>query len=218
MDFIHIEGLLLDCIVGVRSYERRRAQPVRLNLGLGLGLQDAGRTGRIGHTCDYDRVTDEVRTLLRFRSYRLLEVAAEELSAMLFAAHPALEEVRIRLDKPAALHGRARSAGVEVTRRREEFPARHVPRAFGRIEAILQTVEAGLYLVHVEPEHRLDLSPPPTVQLMQWLVAGELRRAGEKCCASDPAGLPQAGSLVDAVAGEQGAILFCCTCPTWLPD
>ena len=218
MDFIHIDGLLLDCIVGVRPFERRRPQPVRLDIGLGLSLSEAGRTGRIGHTCDYDRVTDEVRTLLRYRAYRLLEVAAEELSAMLFAAHPALEQVRIRLDKPAALHGRARSAGVEVTRHRSEFPTRRVPRAFGQIEAWLETDEAGLYLVHVVPERAIDLELPAGVTVMQWLVGGELTRGGHRCCVGEPMGLPRSGCLTDAVSGDQGAVLFWCSCPAWLPQ
>ncbi len=218
MDFIHIDGLVLDCIVGVRPFERRRAQPVRLDIGLGLSLSEAGRTGRIGHTCDYDRVADEVRTLLRFRAYRLLEVAAEELCAMLFGAHPALEQVRIRLDKPTALHGRARSAGVEVTRRRSDFPTRSVPRSFGQIEALLETDEAGLYLVHAEPDRRLDLELPRAVDLMQWLVDGELRRDGQRCCAGDPMGLPRSSSVLETVSGEQGAVLFWCTCPAWLPE
>jgi len=217
MDFIHIDGLLLDCIVGVRPFERRRPQPVRLDLGLGLSLSEAGRTGRIGHTCDYDRVADEVRTLLRFRAYRLLEVAAEELSAMLFAAHPALEQIRIRLDKPTALHGRAQSAGVEVTRHRGEFPTRRVPRTFGQIEALLETDEAGLYLVHVEPARGIDLELPPGVALMQWLVEGELTRDGRRCCVGEPIGLPRSGSLMNAVSGQHGASLFWCTYPVWLP-
>jgi FolB domain-containing protein len=218
MDFIHIDGLLLDCIVGVRPFERRRPQPVRLDIGLGLSLSEAGRTGRIGHTCDYDRVADEVRTLLRFRAYRLLEVAAEELSAMLFAAHPALEQVRIRLDKPTALHGRARSAGVEVTRHRDEFPTRRTPRAFGEVEALLETDEAGLYLVHVEPGRAIDFELPPGVSVMQWLVEGELTCGGQRCWVGEPMGLPRSGCVTNAVSGERGAVLFWCTCPAWLPE
>ena len=135
-----------------------------------------------------------------------------------FGAHPALEQVRIRLDKPTALHGRARSAGVEVSRRRGDFPTRSVPRAFGHVEALLETDEAGLYLVHVAPNRRLELELPTTVNLMQWLVGGGLTRGGQRCCVGEPMGLPRSGCVTDAVSGEQGAILFWCTCPAWLPE
>ena len=123
MDFILIEGLELDCIVGLRPVERRRPQRVRLDLSLGLEVAAAGRSGRIALSCDYDRVTEEVMALLRFREYRLVESATEELAAMLFGIYPALLQAEIRLDKPTALRGRAYSTGVRVTRRREQFPA-----------------------------------------------------------------------------------------------
>lgn len=47
MDVIRIEGLELRCIVGVRSYERRREQPLRIDVRLGLDLSSAGRSGYI---------------------------------------------------------------------------------------------------------------------------------------------------------------------------
>src|SRR5690606_17575160 len=121
MDLIHVKGLELRCIVGIRSYERRREQPLRVDVSLGLDLSTAGRSGRIGDSVDYATVADQVTALLRFREYRLLEVAAEEAAAFLFAAHPALRQVQLRLDKPEALAGRARSAAVEMTRSRGAF-------------------------------------------------------------------------------------------------
>src|SRR5262245_34676097 len=109
MDEIRIEALELSCIVGVRRRERRKKQLVRLDLTLGLDVSKAGQTGRIALTCDYSRVADEVTELLRFRAYRLIEVATEELAAMLFGVHPMLQQVDIRLEKPGALANRARS-------------------------------------------------------------------------------------------------------------
>ena len=85
-DRLHLQGFELECIVGVRPPERKRPQRVRLDLTLGLDLSGAGRSGRISHTIDYALVAEEVQTLLRFRAYRLVEMATEELSAMLFAA------------------------------------------------------------------------------------------------------------------------------------
>ena len=107
MDWIRVEGLAVRCIVGLRSYERHREQPIDLDVALGLDLSGAGRTGRIGESADYSRVADETAAILRFREYRLLEVAAEELAAYLFAAHPTVRQVALKLGKPEALGGRA---------------------------------------------------------------------------------------------------------------
>ena len=75
MDSIRIDGLELRCIVGLRSYERRHEQPLRLDLHLGLDASTAGRSGRIGDTIDYSRVADEVTALLQYVPLLRLEVA-----------------------------------------------------------------------------------------------------------------------------------------------
>src|SRR5678816_1049027 len=146
MDLIRIRGLEIDCIVGVRPLEREREQRVHIDLALGMDLSPAGRTGRIALTCDYDEIAEEVIALLRFRRYHLIEMATEEITAMLLGVHPALEMVDIRLDKPAALDGRARAASVEVTRTRTDFPRTTRPAPFGEVHTLLETREAGLYL------------------------------------------------------------------------
>ncbi|HMJ14251.1 MAG TPA: dihydroneopterin aldolase, partial [Polyangiaceae bacterium] len=121
MDLIRIDALELACIVGVRPRERRRKQLVRVHLELGLELSRAGKSGRIAHTCDYSRVIDEITALLQFREYQLIEVATEELAAMIFGVHENVAEVTIQLEKPAALGGRARAAAVRIARRRADL-------------------------------------------------------------------------------------------------
>src|SRR5690242_4009599 len=151
MDLIRIRGLEIDCIVGVRPLEREREQRVHIDLALGMDLSPAGRTGRIALTCDYDEIAEEVIALLRFRRYHLIEMATEEITAMLLGVHPALEMVDIRLDKPAALDGRARAASVEVKRTGADFRRTTRPTAFGAVDVLLETREAGLYLFSIQP-------------------------------------------------------------------
>ena len=215
MDLILIEGLELSCIVGVRPFERRRPQPIRLDLTLGLDLSAAGRTGRIAHTCDYDRVAEEVRAILRFREYQLIEMATEELAAMLFAVHRALVQVEIRLDKPAALHGHAHSAGVRVRRQREQFDAAPEPRPFGTVVPLMESSEAGLYLVNIAPGKRLSPPAGHSLRVLQWVVSGELYDGEQPWGPSDPIGPPGLGLRAHDNVGAQDASLFCCTTPAW---
>src|SRR5690606_11216538 len=120
---------------------------------------------------DYARVADEITALLHFREYRLLEVAAEEAAAMLFATHPPIQQVRLRGDKPEALAGRARSAAVEITRTRGAFGATEEPTDYGGRIALLQEAEGVIELLRVAPgkellpdttHRRLEIARPVT--------------------------------------------------------
>lgn len=158
MDQIRVVGLELRCIVGIRSYERRREQPLRVDVALGLDLSTAGRSGQIGDSVDYATVADQLTALLRFREYRLLEVAAEEAAAFLFAAHPAIQQVQLRLDKPEALAGRARSAAVEMVRSRGAFGATEESTSYGARAELLRSPEGVVERLRVDPGHSVTLS------------------------------------------------------------
>lgn len=149
MDSVEIRGLSCRCIIGIRARERRVAQRVRLDVELSLDLAQAGRSGRIAHTVDYSRVSAELSALLRFRCYSLLEVAAEECAAWLFASHGAVRAVELRIQKPQALAGQAESGGVRV--RRERPPAGERQRtSFGFTEPYLETSEAMVAVVGLD--------------------------------------------------------------------
>jgi dihydroneopterin aldolase len=201
-DRLHVQGLELECIVGVRPPERKRPQRVRLDVTLGLNLAPAGRSGRIAHTVDYARVADEIQILLRFREYRLIEMATEELGAMLFAAHPALDAVEIRLEKPEALRGRAAAGAVSVTRERASYPPLRRALVGGHAELFLETAEATLESIQLEPGARF--APPPG-RRVTWLTQGALSgqteqvRVGEVLRVEAP-----------FEAGAEGATLFAC--------
>lgn len=178
MDLIRIRGLEIDCIVGVRPLEREREQRVHIELALGLDLSKAGRTGRIGLTCDYDEIATEVIAMLRFRHYHLIEMATEEVSAMLIATHPALELVEIRLDKPKALDGRARAASVEIQRNRAAFPTSVTPTDFGATELYLRTRDAELFLLRIAPGRAMPADPNAGTRTLEWVVSGDLFSGG----------------------------------------
>jgi dihydroneopterin aldolase len=150
MDGVEIRGLSCRCIIGIRARERRVTQPVRLDLDIAVDLERAGKSGRISHTVDYSRASTEIIALLQFRCYLLLEMAAEECAGWLFAAYPAIQAVTLSISKPQALAGQAESGGVRITRRRStEAPRRTTP--FGFVQPQLETSEASLLLVGLEP-------------------------------------------------------------------
>jgi 7,8-dihydroneopterin aldolase/epimerase/oxygenase len=200
MDSVEIRGLSCRCIIGIRARERRVSQSVLLNIELSVDLERAGKSGRIAHTVDYSRASTEIIALLQFRCYSLLEVAAEECAGWLFAAYPAVHAVNLSIAKPQALAGQAESGGVRIARRRPaEAPRQRTP--FGFVEPQLETSEASISLVGLEPgasltpaslaaEHalilplssRLEANPPLTLLTPH---APRRLRAGETCTNRD---------------------------------
>jgi dihydroneopterin aldolase len=209
MDVIRIDALELACIVGVRPRERRRKQTVRLDMVLGLDLSRAGRSGRIAHTCDYSRVIDEVSALLQFREYQLIEVATEELAAMIFGVHENVREVTLQLEKPAALGGRARAASVRITRQRTDLPAQPGAPGSASRALLLETHEAALYLYRVAPGAELVIDESLCPRRLEWLVAGDLQSGARALVESD---LPivRTGREVLTNPSSRPATLFVC--------
>ena len=218
-DRIRIDGLRLACIVGLRPDEREQEQPVDLDVELGLDLSRAGRSGRIHETCDYDRVADEIRALLRFRRYRLIESAVEELAALLLGVHEHVRWVRIRLCKPRALDGRARGAAVEITRRAEDFPRRREDASFGRVDVLLETEEAGLYLLRLAPGAEIPRHHHQVMRELEWRVAGDVARNGRRLRGLEPV-VWSKGQIhgYRNLSPTDEAVLFCCDTPPFVPE
>lgn len=216
-DFIRIEGLQVVCTVGVRPEERTREQPVILDLELGLDLQDAGRLARMSRTIDYSRVAIEVAALLKFRRYRLIEVAVEETAAMLLGVHTRLRSISVLLRKPEALAAARAMASVQIVRDRADYPSRIETTKWGRAEILLETRDAGLYLLHVDPGRSIPRHHHRVMRELEWLIDGELWRNGRQVRPVDPVAWER-GQIHDYHnRTSRPATLFCCDVPPFIP-
>jgi dihydroneopterin aldolase len=175
MDVVRIIGLELDCIVGIFAFERDREQRLRLDLAMSVNTRKAGRSGRISQTVDYDRVAAQVIAMLRFRRYQLIEMAAEELCAMLLGTQPELIDVKLTLEKPGALEGRARAASVEVTRSRQDFDMQQKQRGEWLEVQVLRTRDAILSVFDVADGGVWQPPKAPAgARCLWWLCSGKL--------------------------------------------
>jgi mannose-6-phosphate isomerase-like protein (cupin superfamily) len=162
-------------------------------------------------------VCDEVAALLEFRRYKLLEMAAEELAAMLCGVHPVITDLRVRLHKPQALQGRARAAGVEITRGARDFVRTREHNDFGGVEILHQTREAGLYLLHVDPGKEIPAHYHDVMRELEWLVEGSIERDGVLLRGFDPMVWRKHRVHRYVNVGEKRATLFCCDVPPFVP-
>lgn len=118
MDRILISDLLVRCIVGINDDERREKQDVLINLALSADLSRAGRSDRFEDAVDYRAIKKKVAAMAENSRFFLVEALAEAVAAICLE-HPAVSEVRVRVEKPTALRF-ARSVGVEITRDRKK--------------------------------------------------------------------------------------------------
>lgn len=114
MDRIIISDLGLRCIIGINPEERREKQDVVINIVLYADLSQAGNSDKFEDTVDYRAIKKKIVAQVETSHYFLIEALAESI-AQLCLAHPLVQQVQVRVDKPSALRF-ARSVGVEITR------------------------------------------------------------------------------------------------------
>lgn len=112
-----LQGLRVDCIVGIYEHERQARQAVIVDIALDYDFAAAAASDAIGDAVDYDSVASGVTELAQRRAFQLIETMAEETAAMLLARLPQVRTVRLEIRKPAAVPAAACSfVRVERTR------------------------------------------------------------------------------------------------------
>ena len=118
-DRIVLRGLVFEGRHGYRDEERANPQPIEVDVALSLDLHPAGSSDDLEQSVDYSAVASQIGRVIESTSLRLIESIAEAIAEELLAAHPAVEEVEVRVHKPRIRLGQgAGTAAVEIRRRR----------------------------------------------------------------------------------------------------
>ena len=118
-DRIELRNLQFEGRHGWHPHEQVTPQPWQVDLELYLDLAPAGESDELDRTVDYGPVYRLVREVVEQRSYRLLERMATVIAREVLASQPLVDEVVVRVRKPAvALGGPLDWSGVEIRRRR----------------------------------------------------------------------------------------------------
>jgi dihydroneopterin aldolase len=116
MDIVYINGFTALTVIGIDVSELHEAQPVRLNLAIGVPSLRACVTDRIEDTVNYAAVHDALHRLMASHGVQLLERLAEKIAQLLIADFGA-HWVRVALAKPAKFDD-VESVGVVIERAR----------------------------------------------------------------------------------------------------
>jgi dihydroneopterin aldolase len=110
---IFVRDLELEASIGI--LDRERAAPQTLIVSIALEVADTPVSeDRIDHVVDYRRPVAHARAILEAGHIDLVETFADRLAAACLS-EPGVLNVRIRIEKPAAIPGAA-AAGVELFR------------------------------------------------------------------------------------------------------
>ncbi len=117
LDWILVEGLEFETIIGIHPEEREQLQPLIIDMQLGVAsIRNAVASESIDTTVDYQQVCELVMDHVQQARYQLVETLAERVTELLFERF-AIERVVLRVRKPLALPY-ARGVGVAIARSR----------------------------------------------------------------------------------------------------
>ena len=117
MDQVFIVDLAARGIIGIDDWERENPQEMLINIVLFTDLHKAGKSDDIQDSVDYRSVAQKVLVHAETARRLTVEALATDLAGLcLEEAH--VKKVRVRVEKPGALHF-CRSVGVEIERPEE---------------------------------------------------------------------------------------------------
>jgi FolB domain-containing protein len=118
MDKVIIKNLLARGIIGIRDWERKRAQDILINLTLFTNTRRAADTDDIKDCADYSIISKKVQFHAESAGRFTIEALANDL-ARLCLEEANVQKVIVRVEKPGAVRF-ADSVGVEIERNRHE--------------------------------------------------------------------------------------------------
>ena len=98
MDRILIDDLRVLTVIGALAHEREIAQPIRIDLSIGVDLHEAGRSDDLAATVHYGLVCERVTELARDSKDILLERLAAKVADVVLE-FDLVDEVEVTLTK-----------------------------------------------------------------------------------------------------------------------
>ena len=114
MDKIFVQGLEVDCVIGVWDWERRIKQRLIIDLEMAWDISDAARSDALQDTLSYKDVAKQVSAYVIDTKANLVERLAEGIATLLREQFE-VAWCKVRINKRGAVTG-ARDVGVEIER------------------------------------------------------------------------------------------------------
>ena len=103
-EMIHLENLVVECIVGVNPEERETPQKLVISAAFPQDFSTAAHSGDLADTVDYSAVAAAIQAFVQEGRFRLLETLARELARHVGTKF-GLARLHLHVHKPAAIPG-----------------------------------------------------------------------------------------------------------------
>jgi len=118
-DKIHVTGIAVFAHHGLYDEEQKLGQRFYVSLTAGVDTRPAGLSDDFRRTVSYVDLTEIAIEVATGRRFRIIEALAETIAAEILARVPAVETIRVRVDKPSApVPAVIESVAVEIERSR----------------------------------------------------------------------------------------------------
>jgi len=114
MDYVFIEGLEIDCTIGIYDWEKAIKQKLVLDIEMAHDNKKPAHTDNIADALDYEAVSHTLIHYLETTPIELVERVAEEVARILQNQF-AIPWLKVRVRKPDAIKV-AKSVGVCIER------------------------------------------------------------------------------------------------------
>ncbi|MFA5505101.1 MAG: dihydroneopterin aldolase [Vulcanimicrobiota bacterium] len=117
-DYLFLEGLTADCLIGFAEWERLVKQTVVLDFKLWFDMAGLVAKDRVDQG-DFNTkaLAKRVRAFVEQSEFQLIETLADRIAGLVLEEFP-VRSVELRLSKPGAIRG-AKNVGVVVFRGEE---------------------------------------------------------------------------------------------------
>jgi dihydroneopterin aldolase len=118
-DYLFLEGLSIDCIIGLAEWERMVKQTVVLDFKVWFDMARLAAKDRVDEG-DFNTklFSKRIKNYVEKTDFQLIETLADKVASLVIEEFP-VHSVELRLAKPGAIRG-AQSVGVVVFRGDEE--------------------------------------------------------------------------------------------------
>ena len=116
---ILIKDFIVNEIIGVHEHEKINKQKIIFNIVIDINQNILPDEKNISSIVDYEKITNKLESLTRYKNYNFLESLAEDSFEEIFE-DKRINSIKIKIEKPDAIEN-AKSVGVEVFKSRSDY-------------------------------------------------------------------------------------------------
>ena len=114
-----IKNFIIQEIIGIHQHEKIKKQKIKFNIVIDIDQNILPNEKDIKSIVDYEKITNNLKNLVKNKKYNFLESLAEDSFKKIFE-DKRINSVKIKIEKPEAIKN-ADSVGVEVFKSRKDY-------------------------------------------------------------------------------------------------